>query len=169
MNRFNHDSYFSGLYRTVFGNNQEWYDVMMDLNEIDFRWDPSIKYDENRAEDGLQLRRDFLFTAGHAGDFQGIDEVPASFFEVYVGLGKKMAHLLDRDLPTTMVYLLAIGPFETYLDRDEVFAIAERVMDRDYEYDGHGGLFPLRNPPRDQRLVELLYQLNLHVLDLELG
>lgn len=168
-NRFDYESYFMELYRIAFGDDYEWFDVMQVLNAIEFRWDPSIKYDENRAEDGLQLRRDYLFTNGHAGDTQGIDDIPPSFFEVYVGLGKKMAHLLDRDLQTTMIYLLSIGPFESYFSYEEVVSVADCVMDRNYEYDGEGGLFPLRNPPRDQRLVELLYQLNLYVLDLELG
>jgi hypothetical protein len=41
----------------------------------------------------------------------------------------------------------------------KVKSILERVKNRDYETDGHGGLFPLRNPPEDQRQVELWYQM----------
>lgn len=169
MRDFDHESYFEWLYRISFGENHEWYDVMLDLNEVSFRWDPMIKYDENRALDGLQLRRDFLFSEGMTRETRDIDVVPASFFEVYVGLGKKMAHLLDRDLRSSMSYLMSIGPFMPYFEPIQAFEAADRVMDRSYAYNGEGGLFPLQNPPRDQRLVELLYQLNLHVLDLELG
>lgn len=169
MRVFDHDSYFNWLYKISFGESREWYDVMLDLDEVAFHWDSTIKYDENRALDGLQLRRDFLFAEGMTRETRDIDARPVSFFEVYVGLGKKLAHLLDRDLQASMAYLMSIGPFQPYFDLGQVLEAAHRVMDRDYSYNGEGGLFPLQNPPRDQRLVELLYQLNLHVLDLELG
>ena len=48
---------------------------------------------------------------------------------------------------------------------------AEEVLDavifRNYEYDGRGGLFPLRYPDRDQRDEELWSQLNAYLLEQE--
>ena len=55
------------------------------------------------------------------------------------------------------------------MGHDEVVDVAESVMIRDYDFNGVGGLFPLMTATRDQRDVELIYQLNLHVLEYELG
>lgn len=55
-------------------------------------------------------------------------------------------------------------------DWDEDFVeIAEaqidRWMDRDYDYDGFGGAFPLDNPRNDQTEVELWYQMNAYLME----
>ena len=36
-------------------------------------------------------------------------------------------------------------------------------MNRDIGYDGSGGLFPLKNPPGDERKVEIMYQMYAYV------
>jgi hypothetical protein len=41
--------------------------------------------------------------------------------------------------------------------------ILERVIGRTYRPDGRGGFFPLRYAEKDQREVELWYQLNAYV------
>jgi len=45
----------------------------------------------------------------------------------------------------------------------DVEEILYGVMFRQYEPDGTGGFFPLRHPRKDQRGVELWYQLNSYV------
>ena len=169
MSNFDYGKYFNDMYVIAFENNFDWYNVMKELSGIAFTWYPSIKYDSNRAEDGVQLRRDYLFENPDIHGRDNVDERPSSFFEVYLGLAKKMSHMLDCDLKTAVSYMLSIGPFEPDMSMDEVTKTAVSVMVRDYEPNGDGGLFPLHNPPRDQRYVELLYQLNLHVLEQELG
>lgn len=168
MRNFNDGEYFDWLYHKAF-DGYRWWDVMNILHEVRFKWDPSIAHDANRASDGIQLRRDYLFECGEGRENYTFDIHEASFFEVYVGLAKKMAHLLDKSLPSSMAYILRIGPFGPYMSADEVVSVAEKVMMRDYDSDGVGGLFPLMTATRDQRDVELIYQLNLHVLEYELG
>lgn len=168
MKYFNDVEYFDWLYAEAFPGNR-WYEVMETLHEVTFVWDHNIEHDVNRASDGIQLRRDYLFECGEGREHYDFDVNDASFFEVYVGLAKKMAHLLDKTLPSAMDYILRMGPFNNRMVADEVREIAECVMNREYDYNGVGGLFPLESAARDQRDVELIYQMNLHVLEYELG
>lgn len=168
MRKFNDDDYFDWLYHETFPG-YRWWDIMYILHGVRFTWDPNIEHDSNRASDGIQLRRDYLFERGEGRETYDFDIHEVSFFEVYVGLAKKMAHLLDKSLPSSMDYILRIGPFDVRMSEDEVVEVAERVMNRDYDFNGVGGLFPLKTAARDQRHVELIYQLNLHVLEYELG
>ena len=168
MREFNDRDYFDWLYHQAF-DGYKWWDIMHILHGVSFRWDHNIEHDSNRASDGIQLRRDYLFECGKGRESYEFDIREASFFEVYVGLAKKMAHLLDKSLPTSMAYILRIGPFDDLMPATKVVEVAERVMIRDYDFNGVGGLFPLMSATRDQRDVELIYQLNLHVLEYELG
>ena len=49
--------------------------------------------------------------------------------------------------------------------QEEIAEILDRVIWRTYAPNGDGGLFPLRNPTKDQRKVELWYQLNAYLLE----
>lgn len=168
MSVFNDHEYFDWLYTQAF-NGYKWRSAMTTLHKIRFVWDPYIEHDSNRASDGIQLRRDYLFECGEGRETYDFDLDDVSFFEVYVGLARKMAHLLDKSLPSAMSYILRIGPFDPGMDAEEIVEVARQVMNRDYDYNGVGGLFPLYSANRDQRDVELIYQMNLHVLEYELG
>ena len=59
--------------------------------------------------------------------------------------------------------------FESYHDgsgysRNYVTKRMRVVMDRLYDMHGNGGLFPLRKPSKDQRKVELWYQMSEYLL-----
>jgi len=41
----------------------------------------------------------------------------------------------------------------------------KNMLARDYDADGNGGLFPLKNPKKDQRRIEIYYQMNAYVLE----
>jgi len=43
--------------------------------------------------------------------------------------------------------------------------ICDTLLYRTYNFDGKGGLFPLKNPGFDQRKVELWYQMETYLLD----
>jgi len=40
-----------------------------------------------------------------------------------------------------------------------------RMLSREYEADGEGGLFPLKNPKKDQRRIEIWYQMTSYILE----
>jgi hypothetical protein len=47
----------------------------------------------------------------------------------------------------------------------EINSILSTLNKREYEEDGYGGLFPLRNPGKDQRKVEIWYQMSAYLLE----
>ena len=53
------------------------------------------------------------------------------------------------------------------LTYEEVNDVLDRVIWRTYRWDGHGGLFPLNEPEKDQREVEIWYQLSAYLLERE--
>ena len=50
---------------------------------------------------------------------------------------------------------------------EEINLMLDEIIWRTYNYDGSGGLFPLREPVGDQRDVELWYQLCAYLIENE--
>lgn len=46
---------------------------------------------------------------------------------------------------------------------EKVRMILNIFLNREYRYSGEGGLFPLADPDRDQRDVEIWYQMNAYL------
>ena len=51
------------------------------------------------------------------------------------------------------------GMYDDNFDKDFVYEVVYRFLDRDYEPDGRGGLFTIKNCDKDLREVEIWYQL----------
>ena len=49
--------------------------------------------------------------------------------------------------------------------QEDIQDVVDRVIWRQYDPNGHGGLFPMTNPHEDQRKVELWYQVNSYLLE----
>ena len=59
-----------------------------------------------------------------------------------------------------MVTNLGLGGMtDTRYDKNEVTYILNRFLRREYDRDGRGGLFTVKDPPTDLRKVEIWYQL----------
>jgi hypothetical protein len=56
------------------------------------------------------------------------------------------------------------GNFDT-MDDSEVMKILDRIIERTYQRNGVGGLFPLKRDKKDQRKVELWYQMNAYLIE----
>ena len=159
--------YFDWLYTMAVGNDGSYTNLLKDLYELKFNW--TIYFDKNRAADGIALRRSFVFeTAGLSvhDSWLGKD---CSFLEMMVALAEKMAMLLDKSIPSTFKHLLrnsGLAPM-TNNNYDEVVVnhIVGTITDRSYQPNGTGGFFPIRNSDKDQRTVELLYQMNSYILE----
>ena len=66
-----------------------------------------------------------------------------------------------------MINNLGLGHmFNEYFDRDEARYIVNRFLDREYEPNGKGGLFTVRNGTSDLRDVEIWDQLNWYLNDI---
>ena len=123
--------------------------------------------DENRAEDGVDLRWRFACERGndiYDGDIEG----PCSMLEMMVALAIRCEAFMDD--PTIgdrtaqwfweMVVSLGLGAmYNRRFDRKYVEEVVSRFLDRDYEPNGKGGLFTIRNYDRDLRDMEITHQL----------
>ena len=131
--------------------------------------------DANRGNDGLQLRVDFQNEHGAWGS--STNRGPCSYLELLVGLAKRMSFLMhgEEHSHTEFYFWHLIGNLglikctddrwhnmngEFFVD-DAIYRINERC----FCAGGEGGLFPLRNPERDQRGVEIWYQMQAWLME----
>lgn len=139
------------------------------LHQKEFAWS-HIDRDENRAHDGTDLRRQFLNEKNlkPQGDFLAM---PCSMLELLVAMAFKLEwDSFQMTQPEWFWHLIEnIGLLEyndaNPPDEEEANDILDRIINREYEADGAGGLFPLRNPQEDQRSVELAYQAQAYLLE----
>lgn len=136
-----------------------------------FTW--SVEHDNNRLEDGIDLRREFLEYDGAERDKDWL-ELPCSCLELLIALSRRIVFETGSDDTYNWFWRLMINiGLEGYSDLSYNFAVEQRVnhaldtlMLRTYNYDGSGGgLFPLNHPDRDQRRVELWYQMSTYLLE----
>lgn len=129
-----------------------------------------IPNDDNRCEDGKDLRYDFLRSQGIDPD----DVSPlwlheaCSMLELFVGLAKRLAFITNAEPSEWFWELLENLDLRKYNDgvhipERQVKDKLDRVIFRTYRRSGHGGLFPLEHPRENQREVELWYQLNAYL------
>lgn len=131
-----------------------------------------VPHDENRIGDARDLRYEFLASRE---DLQGDPEWmrgPCTMLELFIVLARQLGFEMDEPADVwfwRLMETLELNRFgdRTYNDRarEEIGNILDRVIWRTYLPNGEGGLFPLRNPPTDQRKVELWYQLNAYLLE----
>lgn len=135
-----------------------------------------VRNDDNRAKDGMDLRMKFARYYGY--DVSKISaqlDGPCRMLEMLVALSTRINDELmwdpDNGDQTEFWFWTIIenAGFDLKAFKDEYFGadsiinchkIVDRILNRQYEKNGVGGLFPLKNPPRDQRKVEIWYQLN---------
>lgn len=140
------------------------------LFQHEFLW--IIPNDDNRCEDGKDLRYQFLYSQGMDPDEvdpHWLDE-GCSMLELFVALAKRLAFETNAELYEWFWELLENLDLRKYNDsvhipRKEVERKLDRVIYRTYRPNGRGGLFPLKRPKEDQTDVELWYQLNAYLLE----
>lgn len=140
--------------------------LLMSLHNKEFRY--TILRDENRAEDGIDLRHRFECDSDY-DDATSYLQGPCSVLEMMIGLAIHCEEdtmddpsIGDRTAQWFwgMVVNLGLGSMnDNRFDRDTVEDILERFLDREYEPNGKGGLFTIRGCDRDLRTVEIWHQL----------
>lgn len=130
-----------------------------------------VPNDENRLEDGRDLRLEFMDEL----DVDNVDrewsELGCSMLELMVGLSRKLAFEAEGEPHYWFWHLMDNIGLQKYYDnrrlpRKHVDDVLDRVIYRTYDSDGRGGFFPLDHPRKDQRKVELWYQMSAYVLEL---
>lgn len=132
----------------------------------------TIPNDENRAEDGIDLRYRWAIMNGYDDVPQELDG-PCSVLEMMVALAIRCEESLMDD-PSIgdrtkywfwlMINNLGLGGMTNDIyDPDLVDGILYRFLNRDYDRDGNGGLFRIRDCKYDLRNVEIWCQLNWYI------
>lgn len=157
----NEETYFSWLCHQIHAKNTHQKELAFLLHQIPFSG--LIPNDDNRAEDGLILRE--VFTDEKELDISMIDP-ECSVLEMLIALAKRIEYIIEdptsnEDMVTWFWRMLDNLGLETNqvtsLQKNE--EIIENFLRRDISPKGHGGLFPLSRSRRDQRKVEIWYQL----------
>lgn len=172
--KLNND-YFNWMYDIVcedrFARDISYRKLLMHLHNTMFRY--SVKRDSNRADDGVSLRYRFALSEGYdeARDIDIYDYItgPCSIFEMMLALAIRCEENIMDDTAFGnrtgqwfwgMIANLGLGSMtDDQFDKLYVDEILERFLDRNYEPNGDGGLFTVRNCDRDLRDVEIWFQL----------
>lgn len=169
-----HNEYFDWLYDLACGNRYSkqisYRKLLMHLHNTVFRY--SIPMDRNRAEDGIDLRYRFAVSEYYNESPEYIMDIldgPCSVLEMMVALAMRCEETIMDDAGVGdrtgqwfwgMITNLGLGSMlDNRFDKLLVTESINRLLDRDYESDGEGGLFTVRHCDRDLRDVEIWHQL----------
>lgn len=169
------EQYFTWLYSQVGSvrlrnRNRTHWSLLRQLYNKEFVW--IIPNDDNRVEDGRDLRIEFLEQAGYDRTDTAWLDLSCSMLEMLIGLSRRLAFEDDGEPRNWFWHLIEVIDLEQFNDNhydenaeDIIDECLERIIWRRYLPNGKGGLFPLRNPDEDQREVELWYQAAAYLLE----
>lgn len=141
--------------------------LMVHLYSVEFI--PRMEMDKNRISDAIDLRRnDFIVMAS---DDNGRNWV--SVLEMMYALATRIENAISYD-PVygdrrsqwfwEMIVNLGLGgQTDDEFDVERVDDILNRFIDRDYNYNGKGGLFVLSSPREDMAMVDIWTQANWYL------
>lgn len=139
------------------------------LHRIDFQ--VLIGMDENRAEDGIELRYRFGSELGYEQAMIAslLDIYPCSVLEMIVALALRCEeNIMSNPQEGTavskwfwiMIQNLGLESMsDNNFDEEYCRAVIHRFLNREYMRDGTGGLFVIKNCKHDLRGVEIWYQM----------
>lgn len=148
------------------------------LHNKEFVW--AIRNDENRADDGCRLR-DIFADETYYDDYRCLDE-PCSVMEMLIALairiaenfddGEEEAHIrfwywkmienlwgLNMDDLNDQNFTKYGFSYYTFEDKLNVW------MSRQFRKDGLGGIFPLKFAQKNQRRLEIWYQMQSYLIE----
>lgn len=144
--------------------------LIRQLYTKEFIW--LIPNDDNRVEDGRDLRHDFVNECDIENPDPAWLDLGCSMLEMLIALSRRLAFEAEgeaRDWFWTLLHNAGIW-ISSDIDYDDEYAAMvdeklETIIWRRYDPSGQGGLFPLQYEYGDQREVELWYQLSAYVLE----
>lgn len=165
--------YFNWLYDKVIHSKRSYRKLLWRLNEIPFTY--ILMMDENRLEDGLDLRYRF----GYEDNIPQVEIVncldisECSVLEMMAALAIRCEESImndpevgDRTSKWFMDMLDNLGLSsmdDSNFNQDAVDRKVDIFLNRQYAPDGKGGLFHLRNCTDDLRKVQIWYQMNWYL------
>ncbi|MCX7817555.1 MAG: hypothetical protein N2317_08640 [Syntrophales bacterium] len=157
------------------GSDPSYNELMKALYNKTFYW--SVPNDDNRAAEGRDLRERFCEETGLVYVHDYFD-FHCSMLELIIALAYRCeSTMADQGENMSMQHWFwkMLSNIELLDCTDEYFynmgvpdyvdSILNRIIDRTYHRTGKGGLFPLKHPKKDQRKVELWYQMSLYLVE----
>lgn len=147
--------------------NKSYKDLFERMHNFEFIW--FVPNDDNRIHDALDLRNEFLDRTSNKLSLNG-----ASILEIIVSLSRHVAFISGIGNEYTWAWKLIknlhlhkmTDPLS--IDRaQKIDDILYALVWRTYDSNGQGGFFPLKNPHEDQRKVEIWYQLNAYLIEMD--
>ena len=169
------DVYFHWLYVKVAAvdiptPSTTYWKLLKELHSFEFVW--LVTGDDNRAEDGLDIRREFL-------NMSQLDEDPywinigCSVLEMLIAFSRKAEFVTDLDAHEWFWIFIENLNLDNLTDAtrhisQKTAEVLDKFVWRTYSRNGDGGLFPLNNADHDQRKVEVWYQFCAYLVDREI-
>lgn len=174
MNEPIEEVYFNWLYTKVARVQNPtpsltYYTLFRELHSTEFVW--LVHGDENRAEDGLGLRREFYhFLHTELDEEHPWFHLGCSVLEMLIAFAKRASFqtdILPRDWFWRFLDNLGLADLSDAVDGAQYIAhdVIHQFVWRTYDYNGNGGLFPLSATEDDQRKVEVWYQFCEYLVD----
>ncbi len=139
------------------------------LSKIEFIWIHPL--DENRANDGLELRNQFSDETGLYLDSSSGLPSKCSMLELLAALSIKVENRIMRNVDlgdrTSKWFLMMIDNMGCtditnknwkYDDENYIRSVCKAIIYRDYKSNGEGGLFPLKNESKNWKNEEIWSQ-----------
>ena len=144
------------------------YDTLLRaLHNTEFVW--LITGDDNRAEDGLELRLEFILEADIPDnpEWRGLG---CSLLEMLIAFSRHAEFMTDEPARNWFWLFMENLGLDRYNDAthplpDDIGDTLYRLVWRTYNFSGQGGLFPVVNPHEDQTKVEIWYQFCEYLMD----
>jgi hypothetical protein len=172
MNEAVEQLYFNWLCARVINMNEAdsgpaYWKLLTRLHRTEFVW--VVFRDDNRAEDGKELRREFILQAELPDDVEWRTIIGCSVLEMLIALARRLE--FQEDTPAhewfwEFIRNLGLSKYSDNLFDDyAVDEILDAFIWRTYEPNGHGGIFPLYHTDEDQREIEIWYQMCEYLVD----
>lgn len=148
--------------------------LLLILHKKQFRW--KIHYDYNRAFEGKNLRCVFCEELGY--DYEScydIFDFECTMLELLISLAYRCCNGNIEDGPDNnmqkwfwrLIFNANLYQFNDQIDFDFSYVddILENIIERRYGRNGSGGLFPVKKCRKDQRKIELWYQMSTYLVE----
>lgn len=170
--RINSD-YFEWMYDLVcaeqFAESISYRRLLTFLHDVEFVY--FVPYDENRAAEGIGLRYRYCLLHD-CRELEWCLDGPCSVLEMMIALAMCCENIMD-DLSMgdrtsqwfwNMITNMGLGGmYDHNFDEQLVTDVVDRFLRREYEPDGRGGLFRVKDWDRDMRTAEIWHQLMAYI------
>lgn len=168
------NEYFEWMCSLVAGKKRD-QRLLMHLHDVAFVY--IIPMDGNRAEDGIELRYRFGRENGYDERIVAayLDDRDCSVLEMMIALAFRCEDVMyDPDAGDqttrwfwTMIDSLGLSNMsDEHYNKQYVDATIDILLNRQYERNGEGGLFTVKNCDVDMRSIEIWYQMSRYLNDI---